>query len=152
MFLVHLETYSLLHDWEVSLLGGIFKHFTWILGAFFFSRKALELLLILFCCCYCFFLFVFFLSLSICFILFVKPILKYMLSKIKVMLMVLLYLQGGDFFIWEGCSCSRNMFLYDRLLQFESWEENFLNKLNELITKCRHDNKFYLANYKNIPP
>ena len=27
-----------------------------------------------------------------------------------------------------------------------------LNKRNELITKCRHENKFYLADYKDIPP
>ena len=30
--------------------------------------------------------------------------------------------------------------------------KNLLNKRNELVTKCRHENKFYLANYKNIPP
>ena len=27
-----------------------------------------------------------------------------------------------------------------------------LCKRNELVTKCRHENKFYLANYKDIPP
>ena len=30
--------------------------------------------------------------------------------------------------------------------------KNPLNKRNELVTKCRHENKFYLANYKDIPP
>ena len=30
--------------------------------------------------------------------------------------------------------------------------KNLLNKRNELVTKCRHENKFYLANYKDIPP
>ena len=30
--------------------------------------------------------------------------------------------------------------------------KNLLNKLNELVTKCRYENKFYLANYKDIPP
>ena len=30
--------------------------------------------------------------------------------------------------------------------------KNLLNKHNELVTKCRHENKFYLANYKEIPP
>ena len=29
---------------------------------------------------------------------------------------------------------------------------NLLNKRNELVTKCRHENKFCLANYKDIPP
>ena len=31
-------------------------------------------------------------------------------------------------------------------------KKNLLNKGNELVTKCRHENEFYLANYKNIPP
>ena len=30
--------------------------------------------------------------------------------------------------------------------------KNLFNKRNELVTKCRHENKFYLANYKDIPP
>ena len=30
--------------------------------------------------------------------------------------------------------------------------KNLLNKRNELVTKCRHENKFYFANYKDIPP
>ena len=30
--------------------------------------------------------------------------------------------------------------------------KNLLNKRNEMVTKCRHENKFYLANYKDIPP
>ena len=30
--------------------------------------------------------------------------------------------------------------------------KNLLNKRNELVTKCRHKNKFSLANYKDIPP
>ena len=30
--------------------------------------------------------------------------------------------------------------------------KNLLNKRNELVTKCRHENKFYLVNYKDIPP
>ena len=30
--------------------------------------------------------------------------------------------------------------------------KNLLNRHNELVTKCRHENKFYLANYKDIPP
>ena len=29
--------------------------------------------------------------------------------------------------------------------------KNLLNKRNELLTKCRHENNFYLANYKDIP-
>ena len=29
---------------------------------------------------------------------------------------------------------------------------NSFNKCNGLVTKCRHDIKFYLANYKDIPP
>ena len=29
--------------------------------------------------------------------------------------------------------------------------KNLLNKHNELVTKCRHENKFNLANYKDIP-
>ena len=28
--------------------------------------------------------------------------------------------------------------------------KNLLNECNELVTKCRHENKFYLANYKDI--
>ena len=31
-------------------------------------------------------------------------------------------------------------------------KNNLLNKLNELVTKCRYENKFYLANDKDIPP
>ena len=31
-------------------------------------------------------------------------------------------------------------------------KKNLLNKRNELVTKCRHKNKFYLANYEGIPP
>ena len=30
--------------------------------------------------------------------------------------------------------------------------KNLLNKGNELVTKCRHENKFYLANYREIAP
>ena len=30
--------------------------------------------------------------------------------------------------------------------------KNLLNKRNELATKCRLENRFYLANYKEIPP
>ena len=30
--------------------------------------------------------------------------------------------------------------------------KNLLNKRNELATKFRHENKFYLVNYKYIPP
>ena len=30
--------------------------------------------------------------------------------------------------------------------------KNLLNKRNELVTKCRYQNIFYLANYKGIPP
>ena len=30
--------------------------------------------------------------------------------------------------------------------------KNLLNKRNELLTKCRHENKFYLANYKDTLP
>ena len=29
---------------------------------------------------------------------------------------------------------------------------NLLNLRSELVTKCRHENKFYLRNYKDIPP
>ena len=29
---------------------------------------------------------------------------------------------------------------------------NLLNKRNELVTKCRYENKLYLPNYKDIPP
>ena len=29
---------------------------------------------------------------------------------------------------------------------------NIINKRSELITKCRHENKFYLSNYKEVPP
>ena len=30
--------------------------------------------------------------------------------------------------------------------------KNLLNKRNKLVTKCRHENKFYLENSKDIPP
>ena len=30
--------------------------------------------------------------------------------------------------------------------------KNLLNKGNEQVTKCRHENKFHLANYKGMPP
>ena len=30
--------------------------------------------------------------------------------------------------------------------------KNLLSKRSELVTKCRHENKFYLVNYKDIPP
>ena len=30
--------------------------------------------------------------------------------------------------------------------------KNLLNKDNEMVTKCRHENKFYLANQKDITP
>ena len=29
---------------------------------------------------------------------------------------------------------------------------NLLNLHSELVTRCRHENKFYLSNYKDIPP
>ena len=29
---------------------------------------------------------------------------------------------------------------------------NLLNSRSELVTKCCHENKFYLSNYKDIPP
>ena len=31
-------------------------------------------------------------------------------------------------------------------------KKNLLNKRNEMVTKCRQENKFYLANYNDIPP
>ena len=31
-------------------------------------------------------------------------------------------------------------------------QAKLLNKKSELIPKCRHENKYYLSNYKNIPP
>ena len=33
-----------------------------------------------------------------------------------------------------------------------SSRKNLLNNRNEPVTKCRHENKFHLANYKDIPP
>ena len=30
--------------------------------------------------------------------------------------------------------------------------KNLSNKRSELVTKCRHENNFFLANYKDIPP
>ena len=30
--------------------------------------------------------------------------------------------------------------------------ENILNKRDELISKCRHENKFYLSKFKSVPP
>ena len=29
--------------------------------------------------------------------------------------------------------------------------KNLLNKRNQLLTNCRQDDKFYIANYKDIP-
>ena len=29
---------------------------------------------------------------------------------------------------------------------------NLLNKRSELVSKCRHENKYYLINYKEVPP
>ena len=29
---------------------------------------------------------------------------------------------------------------------------NLVNKRTELVSKCRHENKFYLNNYKSVPP
>ena len=29
---------------------------------------------------------------------------------------------------------------------------NIINKRSELVSKCRHENKFYLCNFKDIPP
>ena len=31
-------------------------------------------------------------------------------------------------------------------------KKNLSNKGNEMVTKCRHESKFYLANYNDIPP
>ena len=28
---------------------------------------------------------------------------------------------------------------------------NLLNRSNELVSKCRHENKYYLSNYKSVP-
>ena len=30
--------------------------------------------------------------------------------------------------------------------------EQLVNRRSELISKCRHENKFYLMNYKEVPP
>ena len=30
--------------------------------------------------------------------------------------------------------------------------KKLLNKCNELVTNCRHDNNFYYGNYKDVPP
>jgi hypothetical protein len=30
--------------------------------------------------------------------------------------------------------------------------DNILNKRDELISKCRHENKYYLSNFKSVPP
>ena len=41
LLLVELQVYSLLLDWEMSPLGGIFRDYTWILGALFhFFQKS----------------------------------------------------------------------------------------------------------------
>ena len=45
LFLVQLQSYSLLLNWEMSPLRGIFRDFTWILGGFL---SFLLLLLFLF--------------------------------------------------------------------------------------------------------
>ena len=65
LFLVKFQSFRLIvccltGKWV--LLGHFQKNFTWILGAFFFSRKALKWLLALVCCfcCCCFFLMFFF--------------------------------------------------------------------------------------------
>ena len=29
---------------------------------------------------------------------------------------------------------------------------NLLNKRSELVSKCIHENKYYLSNYKSVPP
>ena len=36
LFIVKLQAYSLLLDWKMRSFGGVFKHLTWILKAFFF--------------------------------------------------------------------------------------------------------------------
>ena len=62
-FLVELQTYNVLLDWEMSSFVGIFKDFTWILGAFFFSRKEVAATIVFFVvvsfCLFCLCLFLF---------------------------------------------------------------------------------------------
>lgn len=40
--------------------------------------------------------------------------------------------------------------LTEKLLITNETKQNLLNKRSELISKCRHENKYYLANYKNV--
>ena len=78
LFLVELQAYSLLPDWEMSPLGGIFRDFIWILEAFFlFFQKScwvattiafIVVVAVVSFCLFCFVFFLFFFSfLPICF-------------------------------------------------------------------------------------
>ena len=42
-----------------------------------------------------------------------------------------------------------NLCLTEKLCIVKSKNNNLLNKRDELISKCRHENKFYIMNYKN---
>ena len=44
-----------------------------------------------------------------------------------------------------------NLCLTEKLYIITS-QVKLLNKRSELISKCRHENKYYLSNYKDIPP
>ena len=100
MFLVELQAYSLLPDWEMSPLGGIFRDFTWILGAFFlFFQKScwvattiafvVVVAVVSFClfCFVAFFLFFWF-FLPICFSRYSVVVLK--IIKVYIVLLCLL--------------------------------------------------------------
>ena len=42
------------------------------------------------------------------------------------------------------------IYIYRVIMEIKSYRNitNLLNKRNELISKCRHENKFYIKNYK----
>ena len=42
-----------------------------------------------------------------------------------------------------------NLCLSEKLCIIKAHSSNLLNKRDEMISKCRHENKFYIKNYKN---
>lgn len=45
-----------------------------------------------------------------------------------------------------------NLCLTEKLTIINADKSSLLNKRSELISKCRHENKYYVKNYKNDPP
>ena len=83
-------------------------------------------------------------------LLFIESLIKCIFCEASVMRMVFLYI-ALFCAIKSQTSFKKCMLSLREKYHIIFSTKNLLNK-NELVAKCRHENKLYLVNYKDIPP